>query len=122
MDSAFFYGNKALELSKNTKNENGIAQAYNDIGILHYTLAEYNEAMGNYRNSLNIRKRIKDTLGQASLYNKMGLCFQNTFKLDSAIYYNTRALEIYEQQNKLKNASALKGNIANIYRGFKTIR
>lgn len=119
MDSAFFYGNKALELSKNTKNENGIAQAYNDIGILHYTLAEYNEAMGNYRNSLNIRKRIKDTLGQASLYNKMGLCFQNTFKLDSAIYYNTRALEIYEQQNKLKNASALKGNIANIYRGLK---
>lgn len=119
MDSAFFYGNKALELSKSTINENGIAQAYNDIGILHYTLAEYNEAMGNYRNSLNIRKRIKDTLGQASLYNKMGLCFQNTFKLDSAIYYNTRALEIYEQQNNLKNASALKGNIANIYRGLK---
>lgn len=119
MDSAFFYGNKALKLSQDTKNKNGIAQAYNDIGILYYTLAEYNEAMINYRKSLVIRLNTKDTLGQASLYNKMGLCYQNTFKLDSAIYYNTRALQIYEQKNNQKHASALKGNIANIYRGLK---
>lgn len=119
VDSAFVYGKKALVLSEKTKNEQGRAQAYNDIGILHYGLADYDSAMQNYRQSLSIRKKLNDTSGIASIYNKMGLCFQNTFKLDSAIYYNTRALEIYESQNNIRYASALKGNIANIYRGLK---
>lgn len=119
IDSAFVYGNYALMLSEKTGNSQGEAQAYNDIGILHYGLADYESAMQNYRQSLSIRKKLNDTSGIASIYNKMGLCFQNTFKLDSAIYYNTRALEIYESQNNLRYASALKGNIANIYRGLK---
>jgi signal transduction histidine kinase len=118
-DSAFVYGNLALKLSKETKNEAGEAQAHNDIGILYYGLANYNQAMVEYNQSLKIRKKLKDTLGLASLFNKIGLCYQNTFQLDSAIVYNTRALEIYEQKNNLKYASALKGNIANIYRGLK---
>ena len=119
VDSAFVYGKKALDLSEKTKNEQGRAQAFNDIGILHYSLADYNSAMRNYRQSLSIRKMLNDTSGIASIYNKIGLCYQNTFKLDSAIYYNTRALEIYESQNNIRYASALKGNIANIYRGLK---
>jgi len=118
-DSAFAYGNLALQLSKATKNEVGEAQAYNDIGILHYDLADYKEAMNVYNNALKIRIKLKDTLGLASIYNKIGLCYQNTFQLDSAIVYNTKALEIYEQKNNLKYASALKSNIANIYRGLK---
>jgi len=118
-DSAFIYGNLALKLSKETKNQLGEAQAHNDIGILYYGLADYSQAMQEYNLALKIRKQLKDTLGIASLYNKMGLCYQNTFQLDSAIVYNTKALEIYEQKNNLKYASALKGNIANIYRGLK---
>lgn len=118
-DSAFIYGNLALKLSKETKNQLGEAQAHNDIGILYYGLADYSQAMQEYNLALKIRKKLKDTLGIASVYNKMGLCYQNTFQLDSAIVYNTKALEIYEQKNNLKYASALKGNIANIYRGLK---
>ena len=118
-DSAFTYGNLALKLSKKTNNKVGEAQAHNDIGILYYGLADYNQAMKEYNLALKIRKKLEDTLGLASIYNKIGLCYQNTFQLDSAIVYNTMALEIYEYKNNLKYANALKGNIANIYRGLK---
>ncbi|PWH84495.1 two-component sensor histidine kinase [Algibacter marinivivus] len=118
-DSAFNYGGLALKLSIKTENKIGEAQAYNDIGILHYGLAEYPKAIDVYQKSLKIRQRLNDSLGVASLYNKMGLVYQNTFKMDSAIFYATKALKIYEAKNNIRYATALRNNIANIYKGLK---
>ena len=118
-DSAFKYGNLALQLSKETNNKAGEAQAYNDIGILHYGLADYKESLKYYNASLQIRSILNDTMGLAALYNKIGLIHQNTFKLDSAIYYATKALKIYEEKNHTRYVAYIKTNIANIYRGLK---
>lgn len=119
IDSAFKYGNLALKLSKETSNQAGEAQAYNDIGILHYDLANYTKALRYYDTSLKIRSILKDTMGMAALYNKIGLIHQNTFKLDSAIFYATKALKIYEDKNHVRYVAYIKSNIANIYRGLK---
>ncbi|TWO34466.1 tetratricopeptide repeat protein [Seonamhaeicola sediminis] len=119
IDSAFKYGNLALKLSKETSNQVGEAQAYNDIGILHYNLADYKKALKYYDASLKIRSVLKDTMGIAALYSKIGLIHQNTFKLDSAIFYATKALKIYEEKNHTRYIAYIKSNIANIYRGLK---
>lgn len=119
IDSAFRYGNLTLKLSKETDNKSGEAQAYNDIGILHYDLADYDEALKQYRTSLKLRNVLNDTMGIAALYNKIGLIHQNTFKLDSAIFYATKALKIYEGKNHTRYVAYIKTNIANIYRGLK---
>lgn len=121
-DSAFTYGNITLKLSKQTNDVLGEAQAYNDIGILHYGLAEYPKAMNYYRVSLNIRNRLQDTMGIAALYNKIGLVHQSTFKMDSAIFYATKALKIYEEKNHVRYVAFIKTNIANIYKGLKQYR
>lgn len=118
-DSAFSYGNKALNLSKRTKNLKGEAQAYNDIGILHYGLAEYPKSLNYYRQSLKLRTNLQDTMGVAGLYNKIGLVHQATFQMDSAIFYATKALKIYSDKNNLRNVITIKNNIANIYKGLK---
>jgi signal transduction histidine kinase len=118
-DSAFVYGDYALKLSKETGSLKGEAQAYNDIGIIHYGIAEYKKSLKSYNYSLKIRKDLKDTLGIAALYNKMGLCHQNMFKMDSAIYYATKALKIYEDKKNVRYANFIKTNIANIYKGLK---
>ncbi|WP_299549376.1 sensor histidine kinase [Seonamhaeicola sp.] len=119
VDSAFKYGNLALKLSKETNNRVGEAQAYNDLGIIHYGLAHYHESLSHYRKSLKIRTALNDTIGIAALYNKIGLIHQNTFKLDSAIFYATKALKIYEEKNHTRYVAYIKTNIANIYRGLK---
>lgn len=119
IDSAFNYGHLALKLSKKTNNKIGEAQAYNDIGILHYGLAEYPKAIKIYNESLKIRLKLNDSFGIASLYNKIGLVYQNTFKMDSAISFATKALKIYEAKDNIRYATSLRNNIANIYKGLK---
>lgn len=118
-DSAFVYGNMALKLSQQTNNQLGEAQAYNDIGILHYDLAEYSKSMSYYKRSLQIRNKLKDTMGVAALYNKLGLVHQNMFKMDSAIFYATKALKIYDEKNRTRYVAVIKNNIANIYKGLR---
>ncbi len=119
IDSAFVYGNLALNLSKNTHNKVGEAQAFNDIGILYYGLAAYSKSLNYYRKSLKIRTKLLDTLGIAGLYNKIGLVYQNTFEMDSAIFYATKALKIYKSRNHLRYTIAIENNMANIYKGLK---
>lgn len=118
-DSSFYYGGLALELSKETKNIKGEAQAYNDFGIIYYKLSEFDKSISYYKKALLIRRELSDTLGIGSLYNKMGIAYQRTFKMDSALYYNTRALEIYQQAKNVKYAALIKNNIANIYFNLK---
>ncbi|MBO3117726.1 tetratricopeptide repeat protein [Winogradskyella sp. DF17] len=118
-DSAFFYGNKALSLSKEKNNVKGEAQALNDLGILYYSKAQYNKALQFYFKSLKIRQTTPDSLGMASLYNKIGLVHQNTYRLDSALVYALKALSIYESNGIERNAFILKNNIANIYKNLK---
>jgi signal transduction histidine kinase len=119
IDSAFHYGELALNLSKKTKNLIGVAQAYNDIGILHYKISNFNKSIAYYKNALALRVILKDTLGIGSLYNKMGIAYQRIFKMDSALYYNTKALEIYENANHTNYIALIKNNIANIYFNLK---
>ena len=51
-DSAFKYNKLALALSKKTNNLGGISQAYNDLGIVHYRLSQFDSSLTYYRKSL----------------------------------------------------------------------
>lgn len=119
LDSAFYYGNLALDLSKTTKNLKGEAQAYNDLGILLYKTSDFNGALSYYKKALVIRTESRDSLGMGSIFNKMGIAYQRIFKMDSAIFFNTKALEIYEKYNNVRYVALIKNNNANIYFNLK---
>lgn len=119
VDSAFYYGNLALGLSKKTTNIIGEAQAYNDIGILHYKQGEFDTSIQLYHKALNLREQLKDTLGMASLYNKLGISYHRIFKMDSALIYDNKALNIYKNKGHIRYVALIKNNIANVYRGLK---
>lgn len=119
LDSAFFYGEKALELADKTGNTIGKAQALNDLGILYYKQADFETSIGYYRKSLLLREILNDSLGMASLYNKLGLSYQRIFKLDSALFFNVEALKIFESQKNTRYVALIKNNMANIYSNLK---
>ena len=118
-DSAFLYGNKALQLSLNTNNKQGEAQAYNDLGILHYDNSNFKKAISFYKKALLYREATKDSMQMASVYNKLGIAYQRIFKMDSAIFFSTGALKIYEGKGHIPYAAIIKNNIANIYQDLK---
>lgn len=119
VDSAFHYGNLALQHSVKTNNKQGEAQAYNDLGILYYDVSSFNKSISYYKKTMAYRESLLDSMGMASVYNKLGIAYQRIFKMDSAIFFATSALKIYEAKKHTKYAAIIKNNIANIYQDLK---
>lgn len=111
-DSALFFGNKALEIARLNKNNSGIAQAYNDIGILYLDKGELDTALVYFSNSLALRKQISDSMGMASSFNKIGIVYQKRGDLKAALNNQISALKIYELINNQLYIAYSQNNIA----------
>ena len=57
---AIAYASEALELAERVDDRKGEALALNNLGIAHYRLAEYDEALGFYERSLQRAERLGD--------------------------------------------------------------
>lgn len=99
-DTALHYGKRALMLAEKLSWPKGIAQAYNDIAIVHIDKNEYDDAIFLLNESLKLRIGLKDELGQAAVYNKLGIVYQEKFQLQQALDYNYKALDIYERHGQ----------------------
>lgn len=119
IDSAFKYSRKALDLSKKSNNRNGIAQSFNDIGIIYYRISNFDTAIAYYKKALKLRIQSRDSVRIAAIYNKIGIAHNQLFKLDSAIYYSIESLKIYEGMGLKKYVAVSHNNIANLYRDTK---
>lgn len=93
---ALEYGEQALSLSKELDFKKGIAQAYNDMGIVYIDQGKYSEALDFFTESMHIRSGLQDSVGMASLYNKIGIVYQKQGKLKNALENQIEALKIYE--------------------------
>ncbi|CAN5387673.1 ATP-binding protein [soil metagenome] len=125
-EKAIEYGNKALEAAKKINFYKGIAQAYNDLGIIQYDKKNYSEAINLYKQSLDIRSKLNDQKGIAGLYNKIGIVYQVKGDYPSALKNQQEALAIYETLKSdigisysLNNIAVLNFNIGNIDEALK---
>jgi signal transduction histidine kinase/Flp pilus assembly protein TadD len=98
-EKAISYGNKALEQGKAINYLKGVAQAYNDLGIIFYDIENYDTAIYLYKQAMNIRKILGDELGIAKLYNKIGIIYQKMGKFDLAQEQQLKALELFRKYN-----------------------
>lgn len=95
-DKALMYGNEALELANQLGFKKGIAQSYNDMGIIYIDKGNYTKAVNFFNESMQIRKAIHDSAGVAALYNKLGIVYQKKGQLKEALENQIEALKIYE--------------------------
>jgi signal transduction histidine kinase len=117
-NKAYKYGNAALDLAGEINYKNGMAQSYNDLGILYIDQSDYNQAINYFNNALEIRKELKDQKGIAALYNKLGIVYQKQSLLPSAIENQIKALEIYEALEMDLYAAYCLNNIAIIHQNL----
>jgi two-component system, NarL family, sensor kinase len=108
---AIFYGNKAIQLSTTQKFDKGLAQAFNDLGIIYYDRQNFDSALILYNQSFVIRKAHSDMTGMAALYNKIGIAYQKQGEFQAALNNQLNALEIYEQLNNNTGISYSLNNI-----------
>jgi two-component system, NarL family, sensor kinase len=96
-ENAISYGRKAVYLSKKVGFKKGLAQAYNDLGILYFDKELYDSSVVLYKESLKIREQLSDEHGQAKLYNKIGIVYQKQGNYAAALEHQLKALPRFEK-------------------------
>lgn len=98
----------ALSIYQRIKNQLGLANAYNTIGILFSEgLTEYNEAIEYYKKAQVIFKSLKRENDEAACLLNIGICFNNLDNDIDAQSYFLKAKEKYEGKDKYNFAFCL---------------
>ena len=125
-DSALFFGEQALKLAREINFAKGIAQAYNDMAIIHIDKSNFRSATNFLNESMKIRKQLNDQPGIASLHNKLGIIDQKQGRLKDALQHQIEALKIYRKLGEdkwigysLNNIAIIHQNLGNLNNALK---
>jgi len=115
LDSAFRYGNEALEMAREIHDRKLIAQSLSDLGAIYFIKGEIDKSLDLYNRSLDIRKIEQDEEGIASLNFKIGAAYFKKSELKKAMSHYLEALRYYEQIKSENVVANLHSNIAVVY-------
>ena len=62
-------------VNEELKDKKGIAESFNNIGLLYWTMSNYEKSLEYHLSSLKLREEIGDKLGIARSLNNIGLAF-----------------------------------------------
>lgn len=111
IDSALFYGGKAIQESKKIGDSTLIAQVYSDVGAVYFRKGDFQNSKENYLVAYKIRKARKDFRGLAKINNNLANIYEKNDKYNLAMTSFLEALQYFESINDEKNSHIVKGNI-----------
>ncbi len=106
---------RALKNFTEGQDSSEVSSAYNNIGLAHYSLYDYEKALKYFRIAEDMFLQFKryDKLGD--LWNNMALVFEEQQLRDSAFVYYTKAAESYERESDYESWLSIKVNLAGLY-------
>ncbi len=122
---ALNYGKQALKLAKRLSFKKGIANSYNNIGIVHDYQGSYNKAISYYQRALKISEELGTSSdnalaksgrkGMSASYNNIGIVHGRQGNYAKAIEYFQKSLKIREELRDKTGISACYGNIGLVH-------
>ncbi|MCZ2223197.1 MAG: tetratricopeptide repeat protein [Chitinophagales bacterium] len=91
-----------------------LSKVYNNIGLIHRTKKEYEEAIKWYLQSLQIKKEIKDTRGVLNSFINLSMTYQNLKDYKKALSYVDSAIVIAKNEKWEEEYASLYTNKASI--------
>ncbi|MEZ4805412.1 MAG: DUF2225 domain-containing protein [Bacteroidia bacterium] len=114
-DSAIFFYNKSLHLSKKHKNLKSEGAALCNIGLLYLNHNQYTESLKNLHAAIKPFEKIKAYQFLGSCYNNIGLLYQELDNYSRAMVNYKLAINNYNKvQNVGQKANAI-GNLAALF-------
>ncbi|WP_460218078.1 ATP-binding protein [Psychroserpens sp. MEBiC05023] len=101
-DSAGYYFEKALKMSRTHTFKNIESMCINNLGMYHWNRGNYDEALDYFFQSLKMNEDVNDEKSTASSLNNIGLIYQEMNLTEKALSYHQRALAVREKYD-LKN-------------------
>jgi len=68
-----------------------------ELGLIHYYLGEFNEALEYHQNALKLNEDLKNKIGIANSLEKIGLVYRIKGEYDKALEYHQSALKLNEE-------------------------
>jgi len=108
---AITYADECLKLSQKINWQKGIAAAYNAMGVINFTQANYTKALENYLQSLAINETIGNKKGIASNLGNIGNTYYQQNNIAKAEEYHRKA---YEINKVIENRVGMANNLSNL--------
>ncbi len=95
-DSAMYVSGNILQLAQQLNFKKGIAQCYNNMGIVYSIKGNYPKAIDNFLNALKINEELKNKKGIAVLFGNIGNIYKIQGDFPKALHYYFKALTMAE--------------------------
>ncbi len=106
---------QARDLAKEARLTELLFESLNSIGVTHYVLGEYQQAMAQYQQSLELARGLEDRKLQADALNNIGVLYFVWGEHDKALDNYFRALTIRLDMDDVYGIGQGYNNVANIY-------
>lgn len=115
-DESMDYATRGYRLASELGYREGMADAMNRIGNVHYLLNNYDEVFENYKEAVKIASELDDHRRMGIYMNNIGLLYRELALYDSAEVYFHMALEKKLIHGDKTLVSSTLGNLAILYR------
>lgn len=96
-DSAKYFGSKAIENAKKEKDQAGLAQAYNDLSVIHILQGNFEPAIELLNEAKNLEIGLKNEVRIAAINNKLGAIYSRLGDLETSLQLTLESTKVYEQ-------------------------
>lgn len=114
-DSALYYSQKSLALSKKLKYKKFEASNYGLLGMVYTNQGNYVEALLNHQKSLEIKKQLNDKIGIANSYNNIGDVNYQMGNYSEALVNHFKSLKLKEELKDKNSIANSYNNIGSVY-------
>ncbi len=115
LDEAIELGQLALVLSEGRHDEAGIAEACNNLGIIHAKRRDWAAALDHHRRGLEIWGRLGEPYSEAAAHNNVGLAYSSQGQREAAIEHFRRSLELFERIGNRPGVARAADNLGRAY-------
>ncbi len=118
-DTAMFYAEKALDLSRQLNFKKGEGYALKNIGLAYYVKSDFVEVYNYWQQSLNVFKSINDKLGISNLNNNIGAVHFNNANYSKALTFYFESLKAAEELGDTLRIATAMMNVGAAYSDMK---
>lgn len=106
--------NLALAKYEDAQHNEGVADTYNNIGVVYMSMANYPAALDYYLKAMDTYERTGNKRLANALTN-IGLVYKNLSEFSKALEYLQKALLLFEKTGNTQGVANALGNIGNVY-------
>ena len=107
--------NKALAISQQIGNKEGMAIQYGNLGVIYKTRGELEKAEDMQNKALEINQQLGNKEGMASQYGNLGVIYWTRGEIEKAEDMHNKSLEIEKQLGRKEGMARQYGNLGLIY-------